>query len=67
MQVGFFLSGILYTVLCKIFPVAGVGEVDEYDTFGTFGEPETVPTEVIKEDEEPNAGRPLGGQIHEVL
>ncbi len=34
---GFCISGVVYVVLCKIFPIAGIGEVDEYDIFGTFG------------------------------
>lgn len=41
---GFLVSGILHVALSKAFPPHGVGEVDEYDVFGTFGDPE-VPVE----------------------
>lgn len=47
---GFCVSGLVLVALSKIFPVAGVGEVDEYDVFGTKGEPE-APLVVMKEDE----------------
>lgn len=40
---GFTVSGLVLLVLSKIFPIAGVGEVDEFDVFGTKGEPETQP------------------------
>ncbi|BEJ06652.1 hypothetical protein CcaverHIS641_0311740 [Cutaneotrichosporon cavernicola] len=39
---GFTVSGVVLVVLSKVFPVAGVGEVDELDVFGTKGEPETT-------------------------
>nr|XP_018259521.1 uncharacterized protein I303_07589 [Kwoniella dejecticola CBS 10117]OBR81679.1 hypothetical protein I303_07589 [Kwoniella dejecticola CBS 10117] len=49
---GFTISGVVFVVLSKIWPPAGVGEVDEYDYFGTFGEPDGPPeaeqAEVIK-------------------
>jgi len=35
--VGFFLSGTIYYVLCKVFPLDRLDEVDEHDYFGTFG------------------------------
>ncbi|ORY30779.1 permease for cytosine/purines, uracil, thiamine, allantoin-domain-containing protein [Naematelia encephala] len=38
---GFVISGTVYLAFCKIWPVPGVGEVDAYDIFGTFGEPGT--------------------------
>lgn len=39
---GFLVSGILHVGISKLFPPAGVGEVDQFDVFGTFGEPEAV-------------------------
>lgn len=47
---GFCVSGLAIVALSKIFPVAGVGEVDEFDVFGTKGEPETAPI-IMKEGE----------------
>ncbi|WOO78678.1 Transporter aclS [Vanrija pseudolonga] len=49
----FTTAGVVYFALCTIFPVPGVGEVDEYDVFGTFGDAESAPegtTPVDKED-----------------
>ncbi|WVQ78565.1 NAD(P)H:quinone oxidoreductase, type IV [Cryptococcus sp. DSM 104549] len=40
---GFTISGLLYTILCKISPLPGIGEVDEEDVFGTFGERDYLP------------------------
>nr|XP_019007707.1 uncharacterized protein I206_07341 [Kwoniella pini CBS 10737]OCF46488.1 hypothetical protein I206_07341 [Kwoniella pini CBS 10737] len=37
---GFTISGVVFVVLSKIWPPAGLGEIDEYDYFGTFGEPD---------------------------
>nr|XP_019050933.1 hypothetical protein I302_01376 [Kwoniella bestiolae CBS 10118]OCF29863.1 hypothetical protein I302_01376 [Kwoniella bestiolae CBS 10118] len=57
-KVGFAISGIVFLVLSKIWPPAGLGEVDEYDYFGTFGEPDgpgqsglTTPEENKDKDE----------------
>lgn len=47
---GFCVSGIVLVVLSKVFPVAGVGEVDEFDVFGTKGVPE-APAVAAKEEE----------------
>lgn len=47
---GFTVSGLVLVVLSKLFPIAGVGQVDELDVFGTKGEPETPP--VAPKDEE---------------
>ncbi|THV00163.1 NCS1 nucleoside transporter family [Dendrothele bispora CBS 962.96] len=35
---GFFISGTTYIILCKIWPLEGLGEVDDKDVFGTFTE-----------------------------
>ncbi|KAK7445174.1 hypothetical protein VKT23_009605 [Stygiomarasmius scandens] len=35
---GFFVSGTTYIILCKIWPLEGLGTVDEYDVYGTFNE-----------------------------
>ncbi|KAF5374309.1 hypothetical protein D9758_004637 [Tetrapyrgos nigripes] len=35
---GFFVSGTTYVILCRIWPVKHLGEVDEEDVYGTFGE-----------------------------
>ncbi|KAI2613720.1 NCS1 nucleoside transporter family protein-like protein [Hypoxylon fragiforme] len=34
--IGFFTSGVLFYILNKLFPVAGLGEYDEADVYGTF-------------------------------
>ncbi|KAI1779852.1 NCS1 nucleoside transporter family protein-like protein [Hypoxylon cercidicola] len=34
--IGFFTSAIIFFVLNKLFPVAGMGEYDDVDTYGTF-------------------------------
>jgi len=39
---GFLVSGILHVVISRVYPPPDLGEVDEYDVFGTFGEPETA-------------------------
>jgi len=39
---GFLVSGLVHVALSKAFPPPGIGEVDELDVFGTFGEPETA-------------------------
>ncbi len=44
---GFLVSGSIHVAISKIWPPPGIGEVDEYDVFGTFGEPE-VPVERVK-------------------
>ncbi|WVQ63452.1 uncharacterized protein L199_001605 [Kwoniella botswanensis] len=36
---GFTISGVVFVILSKIWPPNGIGEVDGYDYFGTFGEP----------------------------
>lgn len=46
---GFLTSGVVHVALSKIWPPDGVGEVDQYDVFGTFGEPE-VPPENVEAD-----------------
>ena len=33
---GFAISFILHYIICKVWPPRGLGEIDEYDTFGTF-------------------------------
>ncbi|KAF5374313.1 hypothetical protein D9758_004633 [Tetrapyrgos nigripes] len=39
---GFFVSGATYVILCKIWPIKGLGEIDEEDVFGTFEEISSV-------------------------
>ncbi|KAI1480299.1 uracil permease [Daldinia eschscholtzii] len=34
--IGFFMSAIIFVLLNKLFPVAGMGEYDEVDIYGTF-------------------------------
>ena len=47
---GFFTSSIIFYTLNKIFPVAGMGEYDEADTYGTFTEKEAAKHGVIPAD-----------------
>ncbi|WWD21804.1 hypothetical protein CI109_106292 [Kwoniella shandongensis] len=37
---GFFISAVVFLALSKIWPPVGLGEVDDYDIFGTFGSPD---------------------------
>ncbi|KAF5374310.1 hypothetical protein D9758_004636 [Tetrapyrgos nigripes] len=39
---GFFVSGATYVILCRIWPIKGLGEIDEEDVFGTFEEISSV-------------------------
>ncbi|KAF5374308.1 hypothetical protein D9758_004634 [Tetrapyrgos nigripes] len=39
---GFFVSGATYVILCNIWPIKGLGEIDEEDVFGTFEEISSV-------------------------
>jgi NCS1 family nucleobase:cation symporter-1 len=49
---GFLVSGMLHVIISKIYPPPGIGEVDEYDVFGTFGEPESATDRGDNEDAE---------------
>ncbi|WRT66262.1 uncharacterized protein IL334_003215 [Kwoniella shivajii] len=52
---GFTISGLTYLILCKIFPLPGIGEVDDEDIFGTFGERDFMAPAVEHEgDDEKN-------------
>lgn len=48
---GFVISGLLYVIICKIWPPPGVGEVDETDVFGTFTPEEAARLGVSPRDE----------------
>lgn len=49
---GFTIAFTLWTLVHKIYPPPGIGEVDEFDTFGTFGEAETDSRHTEQDDEE---------------
>ncbi|WWC70335.1 uncharacterized protein I206_104285 [Kwoniella pini CBS 10737] len=51
---GFFVSGIVYLILCKISPLSGIGEVDDEDIFGTHGPPNVPQVEGDEEKEQIN-------------
>lgn len=37
---GFTISSVVYCLLCRLFPLDGLSEVDSHDVYGTFGDPE---------------------------
>lgn len=49
--VGLILSIVTYVALNKLSPITGLGQVDEFDYFGTFGpaEPRSLPGEEVEE------------------
>ncbi|KAI0013531.1 NCS1 nucleoside transporter family protein-like protein [Xylariaceae sp. FL0662B] len=58
---GFFISGTLFFALNKLFPVAGMGEYDEIDLYGTFTAEEAAKLGVIPVEQTlgvPESGEP---------
>lgn len=50
---GFFLSATIFFTLNKLFPVAGMGEYDEVDYYGTFTVEECAKWGVIPSEQMP--------------
>lgn len=51
--VGFFLSATIFFTLNKVFPVAGMGEYDEVDHYGTFTAEECAKWGVVPSEQMP--------------
>lgn len=54
LQSGFFITSIIFYSLNQLFPVAGMGEHDEVDTYGTL-----TPEEAAKLGIAPNNQMPI--------
>ncbi|KAK7024500.1 hypothetical protein VNI00_016252 [Paramarasmius palmivorus] len=56
---GFFLSSATYIILCKIWPLKGLEEIDEEDIYGTFEESKMAHNDPIQANHD-------GGESHSV-
>lgn len=50
---GFFVSATIFFTLNKVFPVAGMGEYDEVDHYGTFTAEECAKWGVVPSEQMP--------------
>lgn len=50
---GFFMTSIIFYSLNKLFPVAGMGEHDETDTYGTLTPEEAAKWGIVPNDQMP--------------
>ncbi|ORX40323.1 NCS1 nucleoside transporter family [Kockovaella imperatae] len=57
--VGFTISGLLYWSLATLFPIPHLGEIDDYDVFGTFGQAETSAKDLSNDSEKNDAVEPV--------
>lgn len=48
---GFFVSSIIFLLLNKLFPVAGMGEYDDVDVYGTLTPEEATKLGVVPSDQ----------------
>ena len=65
--IGFFTSSVIFFSLNKLFPVAGLGEFDEIDTYGTFTHQEAARMGVVPADQILEANDGSDGVLRETI